>query len=63
VSRRAGHSDLETTLKYLHVNENYEYLEMDKMLANEKANEEEDCVFGRVPKGQLFNPNPDLEPR
>jgi len=29
----------ETTLKYLHVNESYEYLEMDKMLANEKANE------------------------
>jgi len=35
----AGHAKLETTLKYLHVNESYEYLEMDKMLANEKANE------------------------
>ena len=39
VSKWAGHSDLATTLKYLHVNESYEYLEMDKMLANEKANE------------------------
>jgi hypothetical protein len=26
-------------------------------IGNEKANEEEDCVFGRVPKGQLINPN------
>ena len=39
VSKWAGHSDLETTLKYLHVNESYEYLEMDKMLETEKANE------------------------
>ena len=30
---------LATTLKYLHVNKSYEYLEKDKMLANEKANE------------------------
>ena len=35
----AGHAKLETTLKYLHTNESYEYLEMDKMLAIEKANE------------------------
>ena len=35
----AGHAKLETTLKYLHVNESYEYLEMDKMLETEKANE------------------------
>ena len=39
MSKWAGHSDLETTLKYLHVNESYEYLEMDKMLETEKANE------------------------
>ena len=39
VSKWAGHSDLATTLKYLHTNESYEYLEMDRMLANEKANE------------------------
>ena len=39
VSKWAGHSDLATTLKYLHTNEGYEYLEMDRMLANEKANE------------------------
>ena len=39
VSKWAGHSDLTTTLKYLHVNESYEYLEMDKMLETEKANE------------------------
>ena len=39
VSKWAGHSDLATTQKYLHTNESYEYLEMDKMLANEKANE------------------------
>jgi len=39
VSKWAGHSDLETTLKYLHTNQSYEYLEMDKMLENEKANE------------------------
>ena len=39
VSKWAGHAKLETTLKYLEVNESYEYLEMDKMLANEKANE------------------------
>ena len=38
-SKWAGHSDLATTQKYLHTNESYEYLEMDKMLANEKANE------------------------
>ena len=30
---------MKTTLKYLHTNESYEYLEMDKMLENEKANE------------------------
>ena len=39
VSKWAGHSDLKTTLKYLHTNESYEYLEMDKMLETEKANE------------------------
>ena len=39
MSKWAGHSDLATTLKYLHTNEGYEYLEMDRMLANEKANE------------------------
>ena len=39
VSKWAGHSDLATTQKYLHTNESYEYLEMDKMLANEKATE------------------------
>ena len=39
VSKWAGHSVLATTLKYLHTNEGYEYLEMDRMLANEKANE------------------------
>ena len=39
VSKWAGHSDLATTLKYLHTNESYEYLEMDRMLANQKANE------------------------
>ena len=39
VSKWAGHNDLATTLKYLHVNESYEYLEMDKMLETEKANE------------------------
>ena len=39
VSKWAGHSDLATTLKYLHTIESYEYLEMDRMLANEKANE------------------------
>ena len=35
----AGYTKLETALKYLQVNESYEYLEIDKMLANEKANE------------------------
>jgi len=39
VSKWASHSNLATTQKYLHMNEDYEYLEMDKMLANEKANE------------------------
>ena len=39
VSKWAGHSDLATTQKYLHTNESYEYLEMDKMLETEKANE------------------------
>ena len=39
VSKWAGHSNLKTTQKYLHTNEDYEYLEMEKMLANEKANE------------------------
>ena len=39
VSKWAGHSVLATTQKYLHTKESYEYLEMDKMLANEKANE------------------------
>ena len=37
VSKWAGHSDLATTQKYLHTNQSYEYLEMDKMLENEKA--------------------------
>ena len=35
----AGHTTLETTLKYLHKNESYEWIEMDKMLATEAANE------------------------
>ena len=39
VSKWAGHSGLTTTLKYLYTNESYEYLEMDKMLETEKANE------------------------
>ena len=39
MSKWAGHSDLATTLKYLYTNESYEHLEMDRMLANEKANE------------------------
>ena len=39
VGQNVGQSDLATTQKYLHTNESYEYLEMDKMLANEKANE------------------------
>ena len=39
VSKWASHSDLATTLKYLYTNESYEHLEMDRMLANEKANE------------------------
>ena len=37
--KNVGQSDLASTQKYLHTNESYEYLEMDKMLANEKANE------------------------
>ena len=39
MSKWASHSDLATTLKYLYTNESYEHLEMDRMLANEKANE------------------------
>ena len=39
MSKWPSHSDLATALKFLYINENYEYLEMDKMLANEKANE------------------------
>ena len=46
----AGHAKLETTLKYLHVNESYEYLEMDKMLANEKANEKKVVVLDEYRK-------------
>ena len=50
MSKWAGHSDLATTLKYLHVNESYEYLEMDKMLANEKANEKKVVVLDEYRK-------------
>ncbi len=39
VSKWAGHSDLETTQQHLHVNEDYEWIEMQKMLSNEVANE------------------------
>ena len=39
VSKWAGHSELKTTMKYLHVNEDYEWIEMRKMLSNEVANE------------------------
>lgn len=39
VQKWAGHSKIETTLGYLHVNEACEYLEMDKMLQTESANE------------------------
>jgi hypothetical protein len=39
VSQWAGHTDLTAPLKYLHTNEGYEYIEMDKMLGNGKANE------------------------
>ena len=39
MSKWASRSDLATTLKYLYTNESYEHLEMDRMLANEKANE------------------------
>ena len=39
MSKWVGHSNLATTLKNLHTNESYEYLEMDRILANEKANE------------------------
>ena len=39
VSKWAGHSELKTTMKYLHVNEDYEWIEMQKMLSNEAANE------------------------
>ena len=39
VSKWAGHSELATTMKYLHVNEDYEWIEMQKMLSNEAANE------------------------
>lgn len=35
----AGHTTLETTLKYLHNNGSYKWIEMDKMLAAEAANE------------------------
>jgi hypothetical protein len=35
----AGHPTLETTLKYLHKNESYEWIEMDKMLETEASNE------------------------
>ena len=50
VSKWAGRSDLETTQKYLHTNESYEYLEMDKMLANEKANETKIVSLGEYRK-------------
>ena len=50
VSKWAGHSDLATTQKYLHTNESYEYLEMDKMLANEKANEKKVVAFDQYRK-------------
>ena len=46
----AGHAKLETTLKYLHVNESYEYLEMDRMLANQKANEKKVVSFDEYRK-------------
>ena len=39
VSKWAGHSDLETTQQHLHVNEDYEWIEMQKMLSNEAENE------------------------
>ena len=37
VMKWAGHAKLETTLGYLHTPEGYEWLEMDKMLNEEKA--------------------------
>ena len=39
VQKSAGHAKIETTLGYLHINEDYEYLEMNKMLERESANE------------------------
>ena len=37
VMKWAGHSELETTMGYLHINEDYEWLEMDKMLDSESG--------------------------
>ena len=54
----AGHAKLETTLKHLHVNESYEYLEMDKMLETEKANEKiVSCEIVVIGDGNKVDPD------